>query len=99
MIDKQDLINRMRYASKYNNACPEWVYKLIEAEPEDKNGKDVDKFTTYIPGIFELENGSESINRQEAADAIAGNLGDSVCERIAVDILIGGLYGSFKAHI
>lgn len=29
--DRDDLIRRLRYSSKYNTPCPEWVYKMIEA--------------------------------------------------------------------
>jgi len=33
MVHKTELIERIKYASKYNKPCPAWVYKLIEATP------------------------------------------------------------------
>jgi hypothetical protein len=30
LIDKDELISRLRHASIYNKPCPEWVFELIE---------------------------------------------------------------------
>lgn len=38
MIDKDELIEIIKYSSKWNKPCPEWVCRLIEATPE-KTGK------------------------------------------------------------
>ena len=31
-LKNRSLIEKIRYSSKYNEPCPEWVYRLIEAE-------------------------------------------------------------------
>lgn len=38
MIDKEELIEKIKYSSRWNEPCPEWVCKSIEATPE-KTGK------------------------------------------------------------
>ena len=38
MIDKDELIEIIKYSSKWNKPCPKWVYKAIKATPE-KTGK------------------------------------------------------------
>lgn len=35
MIEKQEVIRRIRYSSNWNQPCPEWVYRLIEAMPDE----------------------------------------------------------------
>ena len=30
MIDKNELLSDLRYSSRWNTPCPEWVYKKIE---------------------------------------------------------------------
>ena len=34
MIDKNELIQRIKYASKYNEPRPTWVYNLMAAMPD-----------------------------------------------------------------
>ena len=33
--DRDDLIQRIKYLSKYNTPCPEWVYGVIKYYPAD----------------------------------------------------------------
>jgi len=41
MIDKSELIQRIEYASKYNEPCPTWVYNLIAAMPDVEGSIDL----------------------------------------------------------
>lgn len=54
MIDKRELIERILYSSKYNIPCPAWVYKLIEATPdEDCTHPDADFIIHLMADTFE----------------------------------------------
>lgn len=32
-VNKSDLLSRLKYSSRYNLPCPEWVYNVIEYMP------------------------------------------------------------------
>ena len=53
MIDKYKLIERIRYSSKYNAPCPEWVYKAIEKMPDKEPKKSYEVDSEYI--VYEDE--------------------------------------------
>ena len=52
MINKNDLLQRIEYSDKWNNAkCPKWVLELIRNFPEDE--ATVDCIFEWLGDVFE----------------------------------------------
>lgn len=63
LIDADELISRIRYSSKYNEPCPEWVYKLIKSVGEMKRNETIDALCknaeAYPLGSMEIKEALE----------------------------------------